>query len=242
MSLNPHPTLLDQNQILQRSFDETADRLRVDAEVTANISGAQEVIITDIDDSIKIGNGNNGPYLKVNSDGSINVNSGSSGSNASVGLDGSPAPTSSTQIGGQDPSGNLAPTLIDDNGRLLVNSSEIFGIQNLNILYNEVSTIAVGIETIINTYTAPIGKISYLLTILNSGENRGQFNIYNNSVLFDKQYTNVTQLTVSFDYKTGSGTVPGFVIPVGNVIQVKTINSGTSTANYSSRFMILEVT
>lgn len=53
----PAPSRLDQQQILQGAYDETEGRLRVDAEVTANISAAQEVVISHVDDSIKIGDG-----------------------------------------------------------------------------------------------------------------------------------------------------------------------------------------
>jgi hypothetical protein len=49
-------TQLDQNQILQRSFDEAEDRLRVEAEVTA-VLGTVECIITQESDSISIGDG-----------------------------------------------------------------------------------------------------------------------------------------------------------------------------------------
>lgn len=162
--------------------------------------------------------------------------------NPSVGSNDSTAPTSSTQIGGVNQNGNLEALSLSSDGRLLVDAGQIFGIQNLKVQYSEVSTIAIGIETIVNTYTAPAGKISYLLSNLCSGGNRAQFNIYNNGVLFDRQYTNVTQLTAPFDYKTGSGSVPGMVVAVGNVIEVRVVNSGTSTADYNSRFMILEVT
>lgn len=54
--VNPNRTLLDSNQIFQRSFDEDTDRLRVDAEVTATL-GAVECIITQTSDSIAIGDG-----------------------------------------------------------------------------------------------------------------------------------------------------------------------------------------
>lgn len=73
MALNPTPSLLDQTQILQRSFDKDNDRLRVDAEVTANISGAQEVIINAVDDSIAIRSSITNNELAPNVDGSINV-------------------------------------------------------------------------------------------------------------------------------------------------------------------------
>lgn len=57
-TLNPtlNPSSLDAEQVLQRAFDQTVDRLRVDAGVTID-SGQMEVAISDTDDSIKIGNG-----------------------------------------------------------------------------------------------------------------------------------------------------------------------------------------
>jgi hypothetical protein len=52
-------TKLDANQVLQEAFDDATSRLKVDASVTANISAAQEVVISHADDSIKIGDGTN---------------------------------------------------------------------------------------------------------------------------------------------------------------------------------------
>lgn len=51
-------TLLDQNQILQRVFDETTDKLRVDTAVSV-VMGQAEVLITQADDSIRLGDGTN---------------------------------------------------------------------------------------------------------------------------------------------------------------------------------------
>jgi hypothetical protein len=69
----PAPTQLDANQVLRGAYDEAEGRLRTDSKITANISGAQEVIISHTDDSIKIGDGTD--FLAVNADGSINVTS-----------------------------------------------------------------------------------------------------------------------------------------------------------------------
>lgn len=69
----PAPSQLDANQILPHAFDEEAGRLRVDAEVTANISGAQEVIISAEDDNIAIRSSTTDNELEPNADGSINV-------------------------------------------------------------------------------------------------------------------------------------------------------------------------
>lgn len=57
MAKNPSPSQLDSVQIFQRAFQESDDSLRVDANITANISGAQEVIISQEDDSVAIGDG-----------------------------------------------------------------------------------------------------------------------------------------------------------------------------------------
>jgi len=74
MAKNPSPTLLDQNQILQRSFDQANDRLRVDASVTATIAGPFAVEIQSSNDNIAIRNSSNSNELLINADGSINAN------------------------------------------------------------------------------------------------------------------------------------------------------------------------
>ncbi len=163
------------------------------------------------------------------------------GINPTIGITGTTAPTSAVEIGAISPLGNIEGLLIDSNGALVVNASGSFEIQNLNISYNEVNAVPVGVETAINTYTAPLGKISYLLSILCSGQNIGQFNIYKGVSLFDKQYITYTLFNATFDYKTGASSVPGFIIGAGNTITVKTVNNGTSSALYSARMMILEV-
>lgn len=55
----PTPSKLDQQQILQGAYDEASGELRVQANVTANISGTQEVLISHTDDSIQLGDGTN---------------------------------------------------------------------------------------------------------------------------------------------------------------------------------------
>lgn len=67
---NPNYSDLDQHQIFQRAFDESIDRLRVDA-VASIDPGSMEVVITHVDDSIRIGDGTD--IMAVNADGSINV-------------------------------------------------------------------------------------------------------------------------------------------------------------------------
>jgi hypothetical protein len=63
-------SVLDANQVLSHAFDDSTQRLRVDSTATI-VGGSLDVVISDIDDSIKIGDGS-GIYLDINADGSIN--------------------------------------------------------------------------------------------------------------------------------------------------------------------------
>lgn len=77
-------TALDANQVLKQSFDESADRLRVDAEVTAVV---ESVTVNVGDVSIKDGTVDS-QKLKVNPDGSIDVNAvldAAGGDNVAIG-------------------------------------------------------------------------------------------------------------------------------------------------------------
>lgn len=65
-------TLLDAAQVIQHSYDESENRIRVDIGANVTLGGELEVAISDTDDSIQIGNGS-GQKLAINSDGSINV-------------------------------------------------------------------------------------------------------------------------------------------------------------------------
>src|SRR4051812_30272014 len=77
-------TQLDANQVLQNVYDEGTNTLRTSGSTVGGGGGTTEVIISDVDDSIKIGNGS-GNYAAVNSDGSFNVVDISlSGTNVSV--------------------------------------------------------------------------------------------------------------------------------------------------------------
>lgn len=64
---------LDQNQILQRVFEEGEDRLRVDAEVTATVGTVECIIDASSGDNIAIASEDGSKFLTINPDGSINV-------------------------------------------------------------------------------------------------------------------------------------------------------------------------
>jgi hypothetical protein len=59
----------------------------------------------------------------VQTDGSVNISGSIVSSNPSIGTNGSAIPTSSTQIGAKDGSGNLQPLKVDGSGSLITSSS-----------------------------------------------------------------------------------------------------------------------
>ena len=81
---NPNLSQLDQTQILQRAFDESEDRLRVDASVTATIG---DLVISAEESDIAIKDRVTDNLLKINADGSIDANvvvSASGGDNIAI--------------------------------------------------------------------------------------------------------------------------------------------------------------
>lgn len=67
-------TSLDGNLILQRSFEESDDRLRVDAQVSVTLGTVECIISAASGDNIAITNQDGTNPLEINNDGSINVN------------------------------------------------------------------------------------------------------------------------------------------------------------------------
>lgn len=116
------PTLLDADQAIRGAYDEANGRFRVETAATI-IDGAVEVAITAEDDNIAIKDPVTGATLRVNSDGSINANTTGIGGNASVGLTGTTAPTSATELGAIDPSGDLVGLKTDNTGALVTSGT-----------------------------------------------------------------------------------------------------------------------
>lgn len=72
--VNPNRSLLDSQQILQRAFDESADKIRTDATITGSFTGDIQCEIDAADgDNIAIADQSGSNYLNINADGSINV-------------------------------------------------------------------------------------------------------------------------------------------------------------------------
>lgn len=171
--------------------------------------------------------GGSDDQLLINPDGSINVNSsGGGGSNASVGLTNTTAPTSATEIGGVDPTGKLQSIKTDVNGNLTL------AIENAILAYNEITNVAIGIETTILGYIV-VSAISHLKTIAVSGQNIGTVTVYKNSQPIDKQYLYYTNFNLDFIYNDVS-------VLLGDLIEVKVINNGIDICSFNAKLQIVE--
>jgi hypothetical protein len=175
MAQNPNPSLLDPGQCIKRAFDGTNDRIRVDAEITAEI-GSSEVIISETDDSILIyGNdGSTNRKIKTDSDGNLQVDvlSVSDGGN-SITVDGSVS---------------------------VIEPSDYEEI----LQYNEVSSVAAASETTVLTYTVPLAKTFHLHQISVSGTNLGSFKVKVNGNVKAQKRTWWTKFNEDFSFLTPS--------------------------------------
>lgn len=108
--------------------------------------------------------------------------------------------------------------------------------------YNEITSIAVGIETVIVTYTAPSSSTkAYLQLIGSSGTNKAEYRIYKDASVIDKRYTYYTEYNVDFDYRTCDSSSPGLLIPAASMILIKVVNNSIGLANFNGKIQILEV-
>ena len=84
---------------------------------------------------------------------------GSVSSNPSVGNTGATAPTSATEIGGINPSGNLTGVNVDAAGNLIVDTSGGSSPVNPGGQYNQITNLT----TAAQTFTAPAGAVGFIL-------------------------------------------------------------------------------
>lgn len=80
-------------------------------------------------------------------------------SNPSVGTTGSLAPTSATEIGGINPSGNLTGVNVDSAGNLIVDTSGGSSPVNPAGQYNQITNLT----TTAQTFTAPINAVGFIM-------------------------------------------------------------------------------
>ena len=243
---NANRSNLDQTQIMQRSFDESTDRLRVDAAVTID-TGQLDIILTHQDDSIRLGDGTN--FLTSTTGGgkvSLDVNL----TNNTLDVDINQA-TDSIKIG---------------DGTNLVTSTSVSGKQGLDVnvvnpiaittttpitsklipngatasTFNQISSVATGVLTIITTYTVPMGIVAYLARVEYSGTNIADYTLYLNGTPIDKKLTyfgGSLETVSNFDVSISVG----LQLAPGDVVQTKVLHQRPDPGDFSSRILAMEI-
>ncbi len=105
-------------------------------------------------------------------------------------------------------------------------------------VYNEVTNVSPGVETLIVSYTAT--GTAYMQQVKVSGTNVAEFRVYKNTIVVDKAYTSFTQYNELFEYFTGNSTAPGVLLIAGDLIEIKAIQNRPSTCSFSAVIQILE--
>lgn len=226
-SNGPDYTELDQNQIVQRVFDEAEDRLRVDAQVTATVSGPFDVAITAATDNIAIRNTSNNNELLINPDGSINTQI-----SGEVNIEVNAADGDNVAI-----SDGLDTLAINSDGSINVITSFSPTLVEKNY-FDSISSVSSGIETIILTYTVPVGYKAYIHYVEAGGTNVAQYTIYRNGNPMAKKWSIYTQLNVDCNFS--SPTTKGIEFLSGEVITISVLHNRTSLGDFSARLQMTE--
>ena len=243
---NLFPSLLSQQQILQAAFDESVERLRVDAEVTAVI-GQVEVIITDTEDSIKIGDGT-GTFATITTVGTktgIDVNLINVVDNYGPSTE---AIRTASQIGNDIGAADFGPgsattqtlrvVLPIDQTAIPVVISNVSPIDVSNV-FNYVSAIPSSILTSVVSYTVPSSKKAYLLKVPFSGQNIARYELFKNSSLIDNQWTYFGELGGTFDFLVQGQGAP---LAAGDTVTLKVIHQRPFIGDFNGRISYIEMT
>lgn len=130
---------------------------------------------------------------------------------------------------------------VNNDGSINVNVVEtpVSG-HNVRNIYNEVFSVASGVETLIVSYTVPIGKTAILERITTSGNNVARYNVYLNAAAFDAQRTYFGgEFNAAFEFTTGTG--DGVLLTAGQVLAVKVLQNRPFVGDFNARIQVLEI-
>ncbi|PCI45867.1 MAG: hypothetical protein COB41_00315 [Proteobacteria bacterium] len=232
----PPPSSLDGNQVLQHAFIDDTGQIRVSA--TLNPGGSSEVIISHLDDSIKIGDGVDlVTTTSVSSDVGLDVNViGGTIDVSGTDLDIRDLNSSQDNVAIKNENGDAL--LINPDGSINVNASNSQG--SPNNTYNEISSVAASTPSTIVSYMAPVGKTTYLQKIKASGTNIAQYEVKVNGSVIDKGYTYFgSSLSTLFDF-TGNAN-NGYLLTVGDLVILEVTHIRGGTGDFNGRIQSIEV-
>jgi hypothetical protein len=110
------------------------------------------------------------------------------------------------------------------------------------LVYNEITSVASGVETQIAIYTAPATGSSYLVQIEAAGTNNGIYIVYRNASVIDKKYTTYgTPLDLLFTFETGYSSVPGVILAPGDTVSITVTQNNASLGTFNAKIQAVEV-
>jgi hypothetical protein len=113
-------------------------------------------------------------------------------------------------------------------------------VQTVKSFYNEISSVASGVQTLIVSYTVPVGKTAQLQWIDTSGDNVARYDVYLNGAPFDTQRTFFGgDFNALFEYITGN--TSGLTFVAGDVIAVKVLHTRPYVGKFEGRIQVLEI-
>jgi len=231
----PSPSSLDGNQVLQHAFIDTTGEIRVSA--TLNPGGSSEVIISHLDDSIKIGDGTSlVTTTTIGPDVGLDINIINTSLNISAtDLDIRDLNSSQDNIAIENAAGDAL--LINPDGSINVNSSNPQGTSVST--YNEILSVTTSITTTVVSYTAPVGKTTYLQLVEVSGTNIAQYVIKVNGTPINKVYTYFgSGLSNTFNFSANSNS--GFPLSVGDLVIVEVTHLRGPDGDFNGRIQSIE--
>lgn len=221
----------DANQVLRSVFEVDKNCLRVCIIEGSSGGGSFEVVISHLNDSIRIGDGTNfftsttiGPKvgLDVNVINEVNIEDlDASKDNVAI------HDTAGDELNvNPDGSINVQPTVS-------TNSSGVYK-------YNEVSSVASGTETTIVSHTALSGRRTFLQKVSASGDNIAKYKVKVNGATVDFRRTNFGS-DLNADFFFDGELNPGFEIGVGSIITITVMHNRGGVSNFNAKIQYLEV-
>lgn len=241
MSNAPY-TQLDSTQVIRQVFDESQDRLRVDAAISLD-TGQLDIVLTHEDDSIRLGNGTD--FLTTTSNaGKIALDVNLINDPLAISID---QADDSIRIG--DGTNLVTTTTVTSKIGLDVNIISTSGTPtNTKIIpngetvstYNEISSVSSGVLSTIATYIVPMGVIAYLCRTEYMGTNIATYTLFLNGTIIDKKITYFsgsmdTQSEFDISISVGLPLVPG------DIIEAKVIHNRPDPGDFTSRILAMEI-
>lgn len=214
-------SLLDFGQVIRRAYDESANRIRVDATATIIAPSTLEVEINHEEDSVRLGDGTN--FLTSTTVG------------PKVGLDVAIISASDLDIRDLDASqDNVA--ISDGTNFLTINPdgtiNVVEGGGDVQNIYNEVSSVPSGVPTTIVTFTAT--GDTKLRQVSASGTNVGRYTVLLNGSPIDRQYTTfgaMPNLLFLFD--------KGLSLVNGDIVALEILHNRPTVGTFNGRITVV---